>query len=307
MSGFMFASFLSRVMPALCTTMSTPPNVSLHVLGDPLGRVLAGDVEGEVVAAQLLGDSLQLAGRLGYVDAEDPRAVAVQHPGDLLADAAAGPGDQRDLALERARPVGDLLGSVSCAVAADPDDLAGDVGGLGGEQEAAGSRRAPPGGRAPRRRRRRAATVPPRPISLPSERVKPSSARWATRSAPWTDSGGVPSTTTRGQRPRLRSSGVKNSLQCDELLAGREAGRVEDQRLVAVVAGRGRCGVAHVGDAERVEAGGQRLVEAAVAADGTTARRPAGRPRRSARAVTGLGRPRFLASSWPTGVWIRLW
>jgi hypothetical protein len=32
----------------------------------------------------------------------------VQHAGDLLADAAARAGDQGDLALERAQPVGDL-------------------------------------------------------------------------------------------------------------------------------------------------------------------------------------------------------
>ena len=49
----------------------------------------------------------QLAGRLRHVDADDQGAVAVQHPGDLLADAAAGAGDQRDLAGQRAQPVGD--------------------------------------------------------------------------------------------------------------------------------------------------------------------------------------------------------
>ena len=38
--------------------------------------------------------------------------------------------------------------------------------------------------------------VPPRPTSLPSDRVKPSSARWATRSEPETASGGVPMTTS---------------------------------------------------------------------------------------------------------------
>ena len=56
------------------------------------------------------------------------------------------------------------------------------------------------------------ATVAPRRNSLPSERVKPSSARCAIRS--WTlpvSSGVVPTTTTRPDAPRLRSSGVKNS------------------------------------------------------------------------------------------------
>ena len=40
--------------------------------------------------------------------------------------------------------------------------------------------------------------------------MKPSSARWATRSEPLHCSGGVPMTTTRGHEARLRISGVKN-------------------------------------------------------------------------------------------------
>ena len=56
-----------------------------------------------MVAVELAHQDLQLAGRLGHVDADDLRAVAVQHAGDLLADAAARTGDEGDLALERAR------------------------------------------------------------------------------------------------------------------------------------------------------------------------------------------------------------
>ncbi len=54
-------------------------------------------------------------------------------------------------------------------------------------------------------------TVAPRRISLPSERVNPSSARCAIRSPTLpVSSGTVPMTTIRPDAPRLRSSGVKN-------------------------------------------------------------------------------------------------
>ena len=81
---------------------------------------------------------LQLAGGLGYVDAEDRRAVAVQHPGDLLADAAGGAGDDRDLAGQRLGRVGDRARPRSVAGGADADDLAGDVGRLRREEEGQG-------------------------------------------------------------------------------------------------------------------------------------------------------------------------
>ena len=54
-----------------------------------------------MVAVELPHQRLELAGGLRYVDPEDGRAVAVQHAGDLLADAAAGAGHQGDLAVER--------------------------------------------------------------------------------------------------------------------------------------------------------------------------------------------------------------
>ena len=56
------------------------------------------------------------------------------------------------------------------------------------------------------------ATVVPLRSSLPSERVKPSSARCAIRSCGLAAASGVvPTTATRAEWPRLRSSGVKNS------------------------------------------------------------------------------------------------
>ena len=105
------------------------------------------------------------------------------------------------------------------------------------------------------RRRRRAATVPPRPISLPRLRVKPSSARWATRASPSSSSGGVPMTTARGQVARLRISGVKKSCSRAELGRGGDAGGVEDQALEPrAFLGRG-VDVVRRGDAERRRGG----------------------------------------------------
>src|SRR3546814_2313123 len=93
-----------------------------------------GDVEGEAVAVQFLHHRLQLAGGLRDVDAEDRRTVAVQDAGDLLADAAARAGDDGQLAGQRTLPVLEL-DCLLLAVGADPDDLAADVGRLGGQKE----------------------------------------------------------------------------------------------------------------------------------------------------------------------------
>ena len=106
------------------------------------GRVLGGDVEREVVAVELVGQRRQLARpACGHVDADDRGAVAVQHPGDLLADAAAAPVTSGDLAGERARPV--LPASARPSAGADPDHLARDVRRLGREQEASVEATAP--------------------------------------------------------------------------------------------------------------------------------------------------------------------
>ena len=227
----MLASFLSRVMPALCTTTSTPPCLVLQVVGDPLRRVLGGDVErrgGRRRARSIT--RLELAGGLRHVDADDGRAVAVEHPGDLLADAAAGAGHQRDLARPAALSSRRPAPASVVPVRADPDDLARDVRRLGREQE--GERATPP------RPRRPSATytswtVPPRPISLPSERVKPSRARCATRSLPATGSGG--GAEHHDARRRFEAAHQRG----EELAAARparaevgDAGGVEDQALV---------------------------------------------------------------------------
>ena len=103
-------------------------------------------------------------------------------------------------------------------------------------------------------------TVPPRPTSLPSERVKPSRARCATRSsAALVDSGGVPSTTTRGQPCRLRSSGVKNSWSSTSW--SEEVSPVASKTSPLYFWSAG--GSSHRRDAEVVERGHQGLAEPA--------------------------------------------
>ena len=105
-SSSMLASFLSWVMPALWTTTSTPPCFSFRWWAIRCGASLAVMSRVRWSPSSSPHQRLQLAGRLRDVEPDDGRAVAVQDPGDLLADAAAGAGDQRDLAGERALPVG---------------------------------------------------------------------------------------------------------------------------------------------------------------------------------------------------------
>ena len=95
--------------------------------------------------------------------------------------------------------------------------------------------------------------MPPLPISLPSERVKPSRARWATRSRAADRLG-------RGAEHHDAGAGLEAAHQRgEELLEGDQAGGVgdaggvEDQGLVRLALGRG----GGRGDAEAVEDGGQ--------------------------------------------------
>ena len=125
-SSLMRASVLSRVMPALWTTMSTPRSASTP------GRAVGGDVELQRRAADPVGDRREVLALGRDVEADDVRAVARQHLGDRGADAARGAGDDRDLAGQRPLPV---LGRVR-GRGADADHLAGHVGGAAGEQEA---------------------------------------------------------------------------------------------------------------------------------------------------------------------------
>ena len=99
-SSSMLTKSLSRVMPALCTTMSRPPCRDVACSTIRRAGVLGRDVELEGRALHLVGHRGQRVPGCGHVDGDDGRAVAGEHPGDLGTDAARGPGDDRDLARE---------------------------------------------------------------------------------------------------------------------------------------------------------------------------------------------------------------
>ena len=141
-------------------------------------------------------------------------------------------------------------------------------------------------------------TVPPRPISLPRLRVKPSSARWATRSPPLVCSGGVPITTTRGQRSRLRSRGVKKSRSATSWSEEVRpvASKTRPLYVVPSPGSRRRS----PGDAEGVEDADQRLGQPAAATHGDRAV-TSGAPSAYRSSVVGLGRPSSLVSCLPIG------
>ena len=213
----------------------------LDVLGDPLRRVLGGDVECELVAVELAHHGLQLAGGLGHVDAEDGGAVAVQHPGDLLADAAARAGDDGDLAGQWPGPVRDVLGDGGGAVRPDPDHLAGDVGGLRRQQE-----RQRRGERAVGRRHDVHELGGAAAADLLAERAGealeralgdafPSGVRGLRRSAQYDET-----------RACLEAAQQwrEELLQVGELLGGGDAGGVEDQALVLLALGGVPCTLA---------------------------------------------------------------
>ena len=165
----MLTSSLSRVMPALCTMMSSDRAASRGVLDDAPARVGGRHVELQGGAAELVRDARQGLARRRDVDADDGRPVASEHLGDLRADPPSGAGDDGDLAGQRGVPV--VRGS-GRRRRRTRDDLAVDVGRASGEEE-------------PQRRRRRwpptsttvtRLAVAPARSSLPIERTTPSSA-----------------------------------------------------------------------------------------------------------------------------------
>ena len=177
---------------------------------------------------------LELAGGLRHVDADDRGAVAVQHPGDLLADAAAGAGDERDLAGQRACPVGDLGGRRRCrwrrcgrpgrrrrptwGRAGRPASTStARLGALGDVDELDGAAAAD-------LLAERAGEALERALGDPLARPRPAPA--ACRARP-----------RAGSVSRLRISGVKKSLQRDQLGGVGDAGGVEDQALVRLALG----------------------------------------------------------------------
>ena len=128
----MLASSLSRVIPALCTTMSRPPCRVAGVLEDPLPGVGGRHVELEGGAADPVRGAGQGLPRRRDVDAHHGGAVAREHVGDGRTDPPGGTGDHGHLARERPRPVRRLRQRART----DPHDLAVDVCRAAGEQEA---------------------------------------------------------------------------------------------------------------------------------------------------------------------------
>ena len=107
-------------------------------------------------------------------------------------------------------------------------------------------------------------TVEPRPISLPRERVKPSRARWATRSAgELVLSGGGAEHHDASAALQAAHERGEEALERDQVGRGLDAGGVEHQALVPLALG----GVRDRGDAELVERGDHGGAEPSVAAD----------------------------------------
>ena len=119
-----------------------PSVVLADVRGDAVDRVVGGDVERQRGAADLGGGLGQRVCRALDVDRDHLRAVAREHLGDRRADAARGTGHDRDLAVQRLVPVGRRRG----VGGADVENLAVDVGRLGGQQEPQGGLQAGRGG-----------------------------------------------------------------------------------------------------------------------------------------------------------------
>ena len=203
--------------------------------------------------------------------------------GDLLADARLAPVTERDPALERALPVRDLDGLGRAAVPtrmtwpetnADLGDsrkarveAGGRLGALGDVDQLDGAAAAD---------------------LLAELRVKPSSARCATRSPPSTDSGGVPSTTRRGQVSSRRISGVKKWRRAvrSVLLVSPVASNTSALKVASPP-------VSVVEAMPRRSSTGERLARRPVPPTATVPS-TSGAPSTYRSRRTGLGRPRFL-------------
>ena len=162
------------------------------------------------------------------------RAVAREHVGDRRADPARGAGDERDLAVQRPLPVERRRLATGSPIA---HDLAGDVGRARREQEAqrrvelvlgAGLDVDELDGRAARA------------ISLPSERVKPSSARWAVASRGSSTHRAGCRARSRGRTARRADRRVEEPRSSRRLGRVGDPGGVEDERLEALVGRRVR-------------------------------------------------------------------
>ena len=235
------AIVLSRVTPALWTTTSTPLVRLRQLVADPLRRAGIGDVQRDRGAAEAARHALQVLLQRRDVEPDHVGAVARQRLGDRLADPARRAGHQRHLAGQRLLPV---KARFQLRLAgADPHDLGGDVGAARREQEA----------------QRRGELVLGARLDVHELRR---------RAAPHLLGGGADEALQRALR-RVRARGfqgarppgnlgrrseddhaavrlqppdrrVEERVQRDQLLAGRDPGGVEHERLEALVAARGR-------------------------------------------------------------------
>ena len=168
-----------------------------------------------------------------HVEADDVRAVARERRGDRRADAAGGAGDERDAPGQRALQIDRRRAPRRRR---RPHHLAGDVGRARREQEAQRRGQAVLGaGRDADELHGRSR----RAISLPSERVKPSSARCAVASRGLArPRAACRARPRRPQRSTRRTVGAKNACSSASSLARGDPGRVEDERLEALLGRR---------------------------------------------------------------------
>ena len=111
-SGDMLRSILSRVMPALWTTMSTPPKRFFRSSAMRVRRCGVRDVGEQQRAVEAVRHLAERAVVLGAVEADDVRPLGGEQLGGGFADPARRARDQRDLAVERAaRPGGPAAAS----------------------------------------------------------------------------------------------------------------------------------------------------------------------------------------------------
>ncbi len=294
----MLASFLSRVMPALWTTTSTPPCFSFRWCAIRCGASLP--VMSRVIQSPS-SSFIRVCSSLAACGTSTPTTVA---PSRCSTRAICSPMPRLAPVTSAILPASGLvrvgdLGRLRRAVRADPDDLAGDVGGLGGEQEAegAGDRGLGALGDVDELDGAAAADLLAEAAGEALERAL-------------RDALGAVDLLGRGAEHDHVRAGLEAAhqrgeevTQRDEVRGGLEAGGVEDQALVprallAAPASR-RCRAGRGGPAATRPAGRCRRPG--------RCRRRAGRPRRSGRAWWGSEGPRFLTSSLPTGVCVKPW
>ncbi len=296
-SSAMLASFLSRVMPALCTTTSTPPWCSRRWWAMRCGASLA------VMSRTRWSPSssaMRVWSSLAAWGTSTPTTVA---PSRCSTRAISSPMPRLAPVTRATLPARGRVQSSTWSVAVEPwapmrTTWPETYADLGERRKASVELIAPSAAGATYT----SWTAPPRPISLPSERVKPSSARCATRSEPDVSSGGVPMTTTRGQVSSRRMRGVKNS--CSAM----------SPAVSTMPVASNTSALARVSSASEVV---EAMPSPSRVVGSTSVRRPvpprtttpstSGAPSVQRSSSVGLGRPRFLTNSWPIEVDTKPW